>query len=187
MTLGIQATLTFARGRLGERLDPHLGNNFFVEVDGLLVGSFSAVHGLQSEVQVTEHAEGGVNEYRHQLPGQVHYPRLVLARGVTEIDTMYAWYARVCAGKFKRRDITVMMLDRRHVPVVWWNVKAALPVKWTGPDFDASRSTQVAVESMELIHRGITKPLLSRSAGGARAACEMIVDPVAESIGKIGS
>lgn len=186
MTLGIQAALPFAR-RLGGRLDPHLGNNFFVEVDGLLVGSFSTVHGLQSEVQVTEHAEGGVNEYRHQFPGQVHYPRLVLARGVTEIDTMYAWYARVCQGEFKRRDIMVMMLDRRRFPVVWWNVMAALPVKWTGPDFDASRSTQVAVETVELVHRGIFKPLLRPRARAARAAREMIVDPVAESIEKIRS
>lgn len=174
MTLGIQAGLTFARGKLGARLDPYLGNNFFVEVDGLLVGSFSAVRGLQSEVQVTEHEEGGVNAYRHQLPGPVHFPRLVLTRGLTEIDTLYSWYARVCQGKFKRRDITVMMLDRRHIPVVWWNVKAALPVKWVGPDFDASNSGQVAVESVELVHRGIVKPLLSRGAGAARASWEVV-------------
>ncbi|MFC6631821.1 phage tail protein [Microbulbifer taiwanensis] len=183
MMLGIPAALTVARGHLDARLDPYLGNNFFVEIDGLLVGSFSAVSGLQSEVQVTEYCEGGVNEFRHQLPGSVHYPRLVLTRGITEIDTLYAWYARVCEGEFKRRDMTVMMLDRRHVPVVWWNVKAALPVKWRGPDFDASRSTQVAVESLELVHRGIVKPILSRAAGAARAGREMIVEPVVDSLG----
>ncbi|MEZ0471128.1 phage tail protein [Luteimonas salinilitoris] len=174
MPIGLNAALAVAKEQLGVRLDPHLGNNFFVEVDGLLVGSFSTVRGLQSDVKLTEHDEGGVNGYRHQFPGQVSYPRLVLARGVTELDTMYSWYARVCRGEFERRDVTVMLLDRRRVPVMWWNVKAALPVKWVGPDFDASRSTQVAVESVELVHRGIVKPLLSRGASAAHALGEGI-------------
>jgi phage tail-like protein len=169
MPIGVNAIWAAARGAVGARLDPYVGHNFFVEVDGLLVGGFSAVQGLSSEIQVTEHDEGGVNGYRHQLPGQTHYPRLVLTQGMTELDTMYGWYSHACQGSLQRRDITVMLLDRRRVPVMWWNVKAALPVKWSGPDFDASRSSQVAVESIELVHRGIVKPPLSRAAGAFHA------------------
>lgn len=168
MPTGFNAALAVTRGRLDARLDPHLGNNFFVEVDGLLVGSFSAVRGLQSEVRMTEHEEGGVNGYLHQFPGQASYPRLELSRGITELDTLYDWHARVCRGDFERRDVTVLLLDRRRLPVMWWNIRAALPVKWVGPDLDASRSAQVAVESVELVHRGIAKPALSQGTGAAR-------------------
>lgn len=174
MSIGINAALVASRNHLGVRLDPHAGNNFFVEVDGLLAGSFSAVGGLQSEVEVTGHDEGGVNGYRHQLPGGTRHPRLVLTRGVTELDTLYSWHARACRGDLTRRDITVMLLDRRHVPVMWWNVSAALPVKWVGPDFNAMQSNQIAVERIELVHRGIDKPLLSRGVGAAHAVAELV-------------
>jgi phage tail-like protein len=39
-----------------------------------------------------------------------------------------------------------------------WNFKNAYPVKWIGPQFNASNATAVAVEKLELVHQGIDKP-----------------------------
>ena len=46
----------------GDRKDPYLGFNFAVEVDSIVVAGFSEVSGLQSEAEVHEYREGGVNE-----------------------------------------------------------------------------------------------------------------------------
>ena len=158
-----------AAGALGMRLDPYHGFNFYVEIDALLVGAFREVRGLESSVEVKSYAEGGVNGYQHMLPGETRYPNIVLSRGLTDLDTMWGWYDDVSQGIIKRRNMTIMVLDARMRPAMWWDVRAALPVKWTGPTLNAT-STEVATESIELVHRGITKPARSRLLSAARAA-----------------
>jgi len=56
----------------------------------------------------------------------------------------------------KRRNATVYLLDATGQPVLWWNVREAYPVKWIGPELRGESAT-VAFESVELVHRGITK------------------------------
>ena len=54
---------------LGTRpLPPYQTFNFAVEIEGLLVGGFTEVSGLESEVEVEEYREGGVNGFVHKLP-----------------------------------------------------------------------------------------------------------------------
>jgi phage tail-like protein len=150
------ATLAFSR----LRLDPHLGCNFYVEIDGLITGQFSAVSGLESSIKVHEFTEGGNNGYTHKLPGEAQYSNLTLSKGVTDLTAMWDWYAAVAEGYTIRRNLSVTILDHGRWPVMWWDVVGALPVKWTGPTFDAARG-EVGVESLELIHNGISKPFFS--------------------------
>ena len=152
------------------RTDPYLSFNFFVEIEGLIVGGFSEVSGLQVETAVEEYKEGGQNEYVHKLPGPARYPsNLVLKRGLTDAETLWAWHQDVVAGTITRRNGTVYLLDRQGVPAMWWDFKQAYPVKWSGPELKADGSS-VAVETIELAHRGISKPALSSAISGARAA-----------------
>jgi phage tail-like protein len=167
--VGLNALFAIASNQTGRRVDPYLGHNFLVEVDGLLVGGFSQVAGLESSLEVKEHAEGGVNGYLHKIPGETRYPNLVLTHGVSGLDTLHQWYVDVSKGIIKRRNISIMLLDQRRWPVTWWNVLGAIPVKWKGPSFDAG-SDAVAIESVELVHKGIEKPPLSRLVGAGRAA-----------------
>lgn len=150
------AALAFSR----LRLDPHLGCNFYVEIDGLIAGQFREVRGLESSIKVHEFAEGGNNGYSHKLPGEAQYANLTLSKGVTDLTAMWDWYAEVAEGYTIRRNMSIVILDHGRWPVMWWDVKGALPVKWTGPTFDASRG-EVGVESLELIHKGISKPFFS--------------------------
>lgn len=172
MTLGINAVFAAASGPL--RLDPYLAHNFLVEVDSLLVGGFSRVTGLSSSVEVHDHVEGGENAYVHKLAGATRHPNLVLSRGVTALDTLWSWYDDVTRGTIQRRDITLMMLDRERIPVMWWTIRAALPVKWEGPTFDASAEAAIAVETVELVHRGIEKPPFSRGVAATRALAGLV-------------
>jgi phage tail-like protein len=157
------ATLAFAR----IRLDPHLGCNFFVEIDGLIAGQFREVRGLEGSIKVHELTEGGNIGYTHKLPGEAQYPNLVLSKGITELGSMWEWYAMVSSGYPLRLNLSITILDNARLPVMWWNVTGAIPVKWTGPTFNAS-SGEVGVESLELAHQGISKPIFSQAVAAVR-------------------
>jgi phage tail-like protein len=48
------------------------------------------------------------------------------------------------------------MFDHAGETVKTWNITDAYPVKWTGPDLRAT-SMEVAIETLELAHRGWTE------------------------------
>ncbi|HUL12171.1 MAG TPA: phage tail protein [Methylococcaceae bacterium] len=153
-------------------LDPYIAFNFAIEIEGLLVGGFTEVSGLESEIEMEEYQEGGVNNYVHHLPRQTKPAHLVFKKGLTDISTLWNWYDNTSQGIIQRKNGTIMLLDRKQIPVMWWNFRNALPVKWTGPDFD-SGSDQVAFESIELVHEGLTKPLLGQAAALLRGGLHM--------------
>ena len=141
----------------GARKDPFLGFHFVVEVEGLVVGGFSEVDGLQIEIEVQEYREGGLNEYMHRRAGPTKHPaNLVLKKGLTDVKTLWNWYWDVVQGKVERKNISVLLLDEDGNELVRWNFEQACPVKWTGPQFRAS-ANEVAVESVELVHHGFTR------------------------------
>jgi phage tail-like protein len=143
-------------------LQPYQTFNFVVEIEGLLVGGFTEVSGLEGQVEMEEYREGGVNSFVHQLPSRTSHSNLVLSHGLTSMSTLWNWYYDTTQGTIQRRNGTIMLLDAGQVPVMWWNFRNALPVRWTGPAFNAA-SDEVGVESLELAHEGLTKPLLGQA------------------------
>ena len=57
------------------------------------------------------------------------------------------------APRHDRRDAD-LRTDDAGAERMRWNVRAAWPVKWSGPAFDAG-SDAIAIESLELAHEGI--------------------------------
>lgn len=172
--LGPNAVLSASSGAPGVRRDPYFSASFLVEIEGLVVGGFQEVTGLQVETEVEEYREGGVNEYLHRLAGPTRYPaNLVLRRGMTELDTLWAWHQDVVHGRIARKNGTIYLLDADRAPVVWWNFSGAYPVRWTGPELRAEGNA-VAVEAVELVHRGITKPVLGRSPSAPRTLADVL-------------
>ena len=153
-------------------LQPFMTFNFAVEIEGLLVGGFSEVDGLASDIEVEEYREGGVNGFVHKLPGHTSPANLVLRHGLTAISTLWNWYDNTTRGVITRRNGTIMLLDRRQIPVMWWNFRNALPVRWSGPTLNAT-DDQVGFESIELVHEGLSKPLLGQAAALAQGAVQM--------------
>jgi phage tail-like protein len=170
---------------LGAMLNPYMSYNFLVELDGLIVGGFMEVSGLESEIKLESYEEGGQNEYVHQFPTRTTYPNLVLSKGMTEVWTLWGWYEDACQGKIRRRNVSVMLLDHQRLPVRWWNFKDAYPVKWSGPQFNSS-AQEVAVERIELVHRGMTMPIASKTLAGLRAADSVSRLGAAQMVGTIG-
>lgn len=169
----VNGALAAASGALGVRLDPYLGFNFLVEIESLVVGGFTEVGGLSVETEVTPFREGGQNAYVHMLAGPTKYPNLVLKHGVTDVESLWLWQQEVATGRITRRNGTIYLLDRQRLPAMWWNFQDAYPVKWQGPALRADSGT-VAVETVELVHRGIEKPMASSLMSGARLAASLV-------------
>jgi phage tail-like protein len=160
-SLGFNAAFAAGSDLLGIRNDPYLAFNFLVEIEGLLVGGFSEVTGLEVETEVKDYREGGLNEYIHKLAGPTRYPtNLILKHGLVYIETLWSWHQDVVQGTIERKNGTIYLLDQQRIPLMWWDFMEAYPVKWSGPQLRADSNT-VAVETVELVHRGISKPVES--------------------------
>ncbi len=116
-TFGINAAFSAATNLLGIRNDPYKAYNFLVEIEGLIVGGFSEVSGMQIEIEVKDYREGGVNEFIHKLPGSTRYPQnLVLKHGLTDIDLLWQWFVDVSEAisakkSFERKNGSIFLLD----------------------------------------------------------------------------
>lgn len=152
---------------LGVSLNPYMGYNFLVELDGLVTGGFMEVSGLESEIKLEPYEEGGQNDYVHQFPTRTTYPNLVLSKGLTDGLTLWNWYDEARQGFIRRRNATIMLLDHQRLPVKWWNFQNAYPVKWIGPQLSSS-AQEVAVERLELVHQGFTVPMASHDLSNLR-------------------
>lgn len=140
----------------GIRQNPYKSFRFRVEIDGITAARTSEVSGLQVETDVELYEEGGVNDFVHQLPKKTKYPRLVLKRGITDVDDLWKWYQDVVSGGFTRKNGSIILMDVTGEDKWRWNFVQAYPVKWSGPELKADSNT-VAFESVELVHQGIQK------------------------------
>jgi phage tail-like protein len=171
--LGLNWTAGVAqRARPDLRLDPYMAYNFLIEIEGLLVGGFSDVSGMESRVELEDQREGGVNDFVHHLPRQTIHTNLVLTHGLTDVSTLWNWYYNVTQGIVERKNGTIMLMNQRQLPVMWWNIRNALPVRWAGPHFQAT-SDAVAFEVIELAHEGLTKPLVGQALAAARGVAKL--------------
>lgn len=139
---------------VGQRKYPYLSFRFAVEIQQLVVGGFNEVAGLTFETEVETFRQGGENLHERQLAGPTKFPsRLILKRGVGDMDDLWSWYQNVTTGKIERKNIAILLLDSSGREKRRWRFREACPVKWTGPEFRAG-TAEVAFETIELVHHG---------------------------------
>lgn len=130
--------------------------HFQVEWGGTKIG-FTEVSGLDVETEVVEYRHGASPEYhKTKMPGMQKYSNITLKRGTFASDNEYFdWWNTVKLNTIERRDITISLLNEEHSPVVVWKVKNAWPTKIQSTDLK-SDGNEVAIESMELVHEGLS-------------------------------
>ena len=132
-----------------------------IELNGITEGAFTEVSGLDFEIEVEDRKEGGLNDMVHRIPGRVKVaPNIVLKRGLATSE-LWQWYYDITQGKLThgpvtRKNMSIILYGYDSMPQIRWNITGALPVKWSGPTLK-SDSTEVPVESIELIHQGIVR------------------------------
>ena len=138
----------------GQIVDPYINYNFLVEIDSITRAAFQECSGLDSTVDIIEHREGGENTTLRKLPGLTKYSNIQLKWGMTDDDQLYDWHRRIVEGEIERKNLSIIVLDRKGEEVKRWNFVRAWPSKWEGPDLTAEGS-DVAIEMLELAHEGI--------------------------------
>jgi phage tail-like protein len=144
-----------------------VSTRFLLEVDGVEIGVFNQVSGLELTVGVETYAEGGQNGFVHKLPGRMTWPNLVFRRGITDSDALFAWVRKTSGEDFAANGnkltrctgaITVLASDSTRLRA--WEVTAAFPVRWTGPRLDIG-SVSPLDEELEVAHHGFKSKTFS--------------------------
>jgi phage tail-like protein len=133
---------------------------FLFEVDGVEIGQFSEVSGLEVSVETEDIQEGGQNSFVHKLPGRMTWPNITLKRGVTRSDNLIEWLNDSSGEQFAangnkvvRKTAAITLLGPAGARLRSWDFDGAFPVKWTGPSFSAA-TADAAVESLEITQNG---------------------------------
>jgi phage tail-like protein len=133
---------------------------FLFEVDGVEIGRFMGISGLEVSVGVEEIQEGGENNYVHKLPGRMSWPNITLKRGITQNDALLAWLNKSSGEQFSangnkltRSTAAITLMGPAGQRLRSWEFDGAFPVKWKGPDFDVA-SSDMALEELEITHHG---------------------------------
>jgi phage tail-like protein len=136
------------------RNHPYGRYNFIVTIEGVSA-SFSEVVLPTAEINVIEYREGADRDNQsRKLPGLTKYTNLVLRRGITGSLELWQWFAATRNGEVQRRKVTITLLREDREPVMTWKLSNCLPVKFTGPAFNA-RGNEVAIEEVELAVEGL--------------------------------
>lgn len=140
--------------------EPTTAGWFLFEVDGVEIGTFREVTGLQLTVDVHHYVEGGENGYVHKLPGTLHWPNLVFTRGMVASDALFTWVANSSGqgfaangNKVTRSTGAVTALSYTGERLRAWEFDEVFAVRWTGPEFSVDSDAQL-VESLEVAHNG---------------------------------
>ena len=72
------------------------------------------------------------------------------------MNTLIQKFSDVINGYIYRRNIAIVLLNDDGNEAWRWVCAEAFPVKWSGAELEAS-SNNLATESIEFVHRGITK------------------------------
>lgn len=130
--------------------------HFQVEWGGTKIG-FSEVSGLNVETEPIEFRHGASPEFtKTKMPGLQSYSNITLKRGSFQSDNeFFEWWNTIKLNTIERRDITISLLNEEHEPLIAWKIKNAWPIKVESTDLKAD-GNEVAIETMELAHEGLT-------------------------------
>ncbi len=129
---------------------------FQVQIAGQEV-AFQEVSGLDIEAQVIEYRHGNSKEFSTiKMPGIKKSGNVTLKRGVFKGDnTFWDWFNAIKMNTIERKEVVISLLDQKGAPTMVWTLKNACPTKIIGTDLK-SDGNEVAVETLELAHEGIT-------------------------------
>lgn len=133
---------------------PYPGFRFIVKLGDVRVAGFTECSGLESDIEIEEHAEGGENEFVRKFPGRRRQGELVLRRGIVGLE-LWQWFQQQEPGKVKPKSIAITVeAFKKNERGLVFELEGAFPKKWQGPQLNAAQSA-VAIETLEIVYHGI--------------------------------
>jgi phage tail-like protein len=137
-------------------IDPYNGHYFSLMIDSTEVAHFQECSGLKSSTTVFEIEEGGLNGVTHKRPGQARWENIVLRYATNASVALVSWRDTWLRDGFAaRRSGSITICDMSGNAIRRYNFTRAWPVSWEGPQLN-SGSSELAVETIEIAHEGLT-------------------------------
>ncbi|MEN8128671.1 MAG: phage tail protein [Pseudomonadota bacterium] len=121
------------------------------------VMSFQEISGLDIEAQPIEYRQGDSPEFSTiKMPGIKKSGNVTMKKGIFKSDNKFwDWFSQIKMNTIKRVPVTISLLDETGAPTMVWTLANAWPTKITGTDLK-SDGNEVAIESIEIVHEGVT-------------------------------
>jgi len=145
----VALSLGFALRQGTDRPFDHFSRSHFkAEIEGVTVGPFLSVSGLEAETEVIEFRDGSDSKVRKR-PGATHYANVVLRRGYTGSDELWNWYKATLNGVPERKSGSIILLGTDMKEIKRYNFFEAWPVRYR--NFELSTDDPgTLVEEIEL-------------------------------------
>lgn len=119
-------------------------------------GAFAECTGLEATMEPKVIQVGGQNYGAAQRVGPVTFATVILKRGITQARHLWQWFTFVTQeNKYAYRlTVKITLQNEGGEPLLVWELDKALPIKFTGPDLNAT-ATDVGIEELHLAHEGL--------------------------------
>ena len=136
---------------MANRNTPYGAFNYLVEFDGgEILGGFSDVSGISSEIKVAEYRNGNEKENHTRKVGGIHTAGDVTGkRGIINSKSLFDWMkAARTNGPDAQKTMKITLLDEAQQPVQSWILRGVIPMKYTGPTLAGKGGGDVAMEEI---------------------------------------
>ncbi|HTT63981.1 MAG TPA: phage tail protein [Bryobacteraceae bacterium] len=144
-----------------DRTAPYPAYNYIVNLNGprdpnKLLGGFSDVSGLETDIHISEYRDGNEAEpHVRKIPGSHKVGDVTLKRGVVDSSDLWAWITDTRTnGVNAQRDVIITLRDEASNPVQKWTLRNVVPMKYTGPTLAGKGAGEVAMEELVLSAEG---------------------------------
>ncbi len=145
------------------RETPYSAFNFLVNLNGpgvspdAILGGFSDVSGIGTEVTIAEYRNGNEREnHVRKVPGIHKVTDVTLKRGIVNTQDLWTWIRDVRKkGPLAKREVIITLRDEAGQDVQTWKLRGVVPLKYTGPTFAAKGGGDVAMEELVLSAEGL--------------------------------
>lgn len=121
----------------------------------LCSGAFAECTGLEATMEPKVIKEGGRNYGAAQRAGPVSFATVILKRGMTTTRDLWKWFELVSAGGYAYRLAATITLENvAGKPVLAWDLRKALPIKFKAADLNA-KGTDIGIEELHIAHEGL--------------------------------
>ncbi|HUI94626.1 MAG TPA: phage tail protein [Xanthobacteraceae bacterium] len=146
---------------MASRTAPYPSYSYIVNLNGprdpeKLLGGFSDVSGLNTEIHISEYRDGNEAEpHVRKIPGSHKVGDVTLKRGVVDSSDLWAWITETeNTGILAQRDVIITLRDEASNPVQSWKLRNVVPMKYTGPTLAGKGGGEVAMEELVLSAEG---------------------------------
>jgi len=146
---------------MATRTAPYPAYNYIVNLNGprnpeQLLGGFSDVSGLNTEIHISEYRDGNEAEsHVRKMPGSHKVGDVTLKRGVVDSSDLWAWITQTeTTGVLAQRDVVITLRDEAGNSVQSWKLRNVVPMKYTGPTLAGKGGGEVAMEELVLSAEG---------------------------------